>query len=184
MKIKIITPLVAIATLLAVGGWQNLRADDETMQHGQLAAADYKFITAATEGGIKEVEFSKIAVEKATSSTVRDFAQHMVEDHQKANTELSQLVTQKGAKAPEAADLAKDKDMMKLNKLSGAEFDKAYMTGMVSDHEATVKLFETEATKGSDTELKNWAAKTLPTLQHHLQMAKETADSLTATAQN
>ena len=183
MKMKIITPLIAIATLLAVGGWQDLRAGDDTLR-GQLSAADYKFVTAATEGGTKEVEASKIAVEKATSPAVRDFAQHMVEDHQKANTELSQLVAQKGAKAPEAADLAKDKSMMKLGKFVGAEFDKTYMKCMVSDHEATVKLFEKEVAKGSDTELKDWASKTLPNLQHHLQMAKETSDSLTVTAQN
>jgi putative membrane protein len=60
-----------------------------------------------------------------------------------------------------------------LSKLSGAEFDRAYMRQMVKDHEDAVKLFQRESTRGKDAELKAWAGKTLPALQEHLRLARE-----------
>ena len=63
----------------------------------------------------------------------------------------------------------------KLSKLSGSEFDKAYMREMVSDHEKDVAAFKKESTSAKDADLKNWAAKTLPTLEDHLKQAKSTA---------
>jgi len=68
----------------------------------------------------------------------------------------------------------------KLAKLSGAEFDKAYMSDMVSDHETDVKEFQTQADKGNDPDVKAFAAKTLPVLQKHLQMARDVASQVGA----
>jgi putative membrane protein len=59
--------------------------------------------------------------------------------------------------------------MDKLSRLSGAEFDKEYMSDMVKDHEADAKEFENQANKGTDAEIKAFGAKTLPTIQRHLQ---------------
>lgn len=61
----------------------------------------------------------------------------------------------------------------RLSKLSGAEFDQAFMEQMVKDHTQAVTLFENQATNGKDAEVKAWAAKTLPTLKEHLQLAQE-----------
>jgi putative membrane protein len=61
----------------------------------------------------------------------------------------------------------------RLNKLSGAAFDKAYVEQMVKDHEMDVKEFERESQSGSDSAIKNFAAQTLPTLQEHLRMIKD-----------
>lgn len=61
----------------------------------------------------------------------------------------------------------------KLSALSGAEFDREYMRQMVKDHSDTVELFQREASRGSDSEVKAWAAKTLPAIQEHLRMARE-----------
>jgi putative membrane protein len=62
----------------------------------------------------------------------------------------------------------------RLSKLSGAEFDKAYMADMVSDHKTDVSEFRRESQRGTDPDVKAWAAKTLPTLEHHLQLAQST----------
>ena len=45
---------------------------------------------------------------------------------------------------------------------------------MVEDHEKDVKEFENASKNATDPDLKAWAGKTLPTLQHHLEMAKAT----------
>lgn len=60
--------------------------------------------------------------------------------------------------------------MDKLSKLSGAGFDKAYMSLMLKDHEKDVKEFEMQATNGTNAHVKDFASRTLPTLQSHLQM--------------
>ena len=72
----------------------------------------------------------------------------------------------------------------KLSALSGAAFDREYMSQMVKDHTAAVALFQGQATSGADADLKNWAAKTLPTLQHHLQMAQSLHTTMSAKAGN
>jgi putative membrane protein len=80
------------------------------------------------------------------------------------------------ASADDAKMMKKHQEMVsQLSALSGAEFDRKYMEHMVKDHEKDVAAFERESTKGSDADLKAWAAKTLPTLREHLQMARDTA---------
>jgi putative membrane protein len=79
------------------------------------------------------------------------------------------------ASGDDAKMMKKHQEMVsKLSALSGAEFDRKYMEHMVKDHEKDVAAFERESTKGSDADLKAWAAKTLPTLREHLQMARDT----------
>ena len=56
----------------------------------------------------------------------------------------------------------------RLSKLSGPEFDRAYMTAMLSDHRKDVNEFKMESTSGKDPDVKAFASKTLPTLEDHL----------------
>jgi putative membrane protein len=71
--------------------------------------------------------------------------------------------------------------MDKLAKATGAEFDRAYMAGQVKDHEDAVALFEKESKDGKDQKLRAWAKETLPTLRHHLKMAREINKTLGGT---
>jgi putative membrane protein len=137
--------------------------------------ADSAFMMTAGGAGVAEVELGRLAVGRASSADVKAFAQMMVDDHTKANGELSGLASQKGvtlpADPPPPAKAAKDH----LSTLSGAAFDKAYMDHMVKDHEKAVALFTKEASSGKDGDTKDWASKTLPTLQQHLAKAREVA---------
>lgn len=139
----------------------------------KIPAADKKFAEKATMDGLYEVAAGKLAAEKATSPDVKKFGQRMVDDHSKANDELTKIVTDKGMQAP--ADMgSKNKSKMdKLSKLSAADFDKSYVKMMVGDHKTDVAAFKKEADKGKDPEIKAFAGKTLPTLQEHLKMAED-----------
>ena len=64
-----------------------------------------------------------------------------------------------------------------LSKEQGAAFDKAYMQMMVTDHEKTIKLF-TDASQNTDIEVRNFAAKTLPTIKMHLDSANAILSAL------
>ena len=117
-------------------------------------------------------------MQKASSADVKAFGQRMVTDHSKANDELSQLATAKGLALPTELGGEHKDALDHLSSLSGAEFDKAYMKHMVEDHVKDVAEFEKASTTAMDSDVKGWAGKTLPTLQQHLQLAKDVSSKL------
>ncbi len=70
-------------------------------------------------------------------------------------------------------DPAAQQEQQRLSKLSGPEFDKAYMRYQLKDHEKDVAEFKKEATTGKDAGIKNFAQSTLPTLREHLKLAEQ-----------
>jgi putative membrane protein len=146
---------------------------------------DIEFILDAAKGGIAEVELGKMAAERAKNDEVKKFAQRMVDDHSKANDELKSIAQAKGIKLPDDADATQKATMKRLEKLNGAAFDRAYMQMMVGDHVKDVNEFKKESNSGKDSQVKSFAASTLPTLEEHLQqarMARTQANSEKATA--
>ena len=139
-----------------------------------MSEDDKKFVMAAANGGMMEVKAGEIAASNATNADVKAFGQRMVTDHGKANDELKQLATNKGLALPTDIDADHQKKVDDLSKKKGKAFDKAYMDDMVKDHEKDVAEFQKESTSAQDPDLKAWVTKTLPTLQDHLKMAKET----------
>lgn len=139
---------------------------------GELARADRSFVSEAAMAGMAEVEAGRLAVQKASSPAVRQFAQKMVDDHAAANAELMKLAQTKGVAPPAELDRSHRRAVTALEKQSGADFDRAYMKMQVSDHEKTVSRFEKQAKSGQDAELRAWAQAKLPTLREHLRMAR------------
>jgi putative membrane protein len=136
-------------------------------------ADDKKFLKDAAIGGMVKVELGKLAVQKASSDAVKQFAQKMVDDHTRANEEVKQIAHKANISLPDSLDSKHQSRIDKLSKLAGTEFDRAYIKDQLKDHQQDVKEFQNEAENGNHEELKNFAAKTLPTLQEHLSMAKD-----------
>jgi putative membrane protein len=145
---------------------------------GSIAAADRKFMEKAAAGGMAEVEMGKLAQQKGSSQQVKDFGARMEKDHGKANEELKQLASSKGVELPASTDKEHQSKMDKMQKLSGAAFDKAYMADMLADHKKDVADFRKESKSAKDPEVKAFAGKTLPTLEEHLRMAQDTDKSV------
>lgn len=149
-----------------------------------LARGDRKFIETAAMGGMIEVELGKLAQDKASNDQVKQFGARMVKDHGKANEELMQIASAKGVQPPATLDKKHQKDVDRLQKLSGADFDRAYMSHMVDDHKKDVSDFKKQAKSGKDAQVQAFAAKTLPTLEEHLQLAKTTEDAVKSAGKN
>jgi putative membrane protein len=139
-----------------------------------------KFAAPAAQGGMTEVELGRLALQRAADSSVREFGQRMVTDHTAANAEFKSLAARKNIQLPSEVSSDQKSMIEQLSKLSGAEFDKKYMSDMVKDHEEDVKDFQTQANEGTDPDIKAFAAKTLPILQGHLQMARDAAKKVGA----
>jgi len=133
---------------------------------------DKKFVKDAALGGMAEVELGKLAQQKGSSDAVKQFGQKMVDDHSKANEQLKQIASQESIKIPDSLDSKHKSRIDKMAKLSGPEFDKAYVKDQVKDHESDVREFQSEAQTGSNANVKEFATKTLPTLQEHLSIVK------------
>ena len=141
-----------------------------TNANSNTALVQDNFWTKAAQGGMAEVELAKIALQKSQNADVKKFAQMMVTDHTKANDELKALAAKKSVVLP--TDIGSHKSTMDdLSKLSGADFDKAYVKAMVEDHEEDVDLFD-DNTDNSDADIKAFTTKTLPTLKSHLETIK------------
>ena len=139
---------------------------------GKLSGNDRHFITTAAEDGNAEVELGKIAQQNGASADVKQFGQRMVDDHTKAGQELESIATKLGMSPPKGPGSKEQGDIKKFSKLTGEKFDREYAEHMVKDHEKAVSLFEKQSKSGDSDELKAFAAKTLPTLQEHLKMAR------------
>ncbi len=140
-----------------------------------VTGGDLAFMNDAAPGGMAEVEMGRLAAKQAQSSDVKQFAARMIADHTKAGDESKQLAQQKKVMLPPDVSPAHKEMMAKLSKLSGAEFDRAYVMAMVEDHEKDVTAFTATAKGAVDADLKAYAAKTLPTLKEHLQMIRDIA---------
>jgi len=168
---KIILPTRSLLTLAGAS-----LACAALAQGAAVPAPDRAFAEKAAAGGAAEVEGGKVAEQRAANDKVKQFGARMVQDHGKANDELKQIASGKGLQLPSAPEAHEQQEMAKMQKLSGAEFDRAYMDHMVKDHKKDIAEFKKQASSGKDPEIKAFAAKTLPTLQEHLKMA-EAADA-------
>jgi len=169
------TVVLGLAAAPAVAGQQPTpreKADRTTT--AKAGAGDQTFVTAAAKGGLAEVQLGQLAADKASSDEVKKFGQRMVTDHGKANDELKSLAQQKNITLPTDVDATEKATHDRLAKLSGAEFDRAFMQHMLADHRKDVNAFKRESTTGTDPDVKAWASKTLPTVEEHLKLAQDT----------
>jgi putative membrane protein len=128
---------------------------------GALSAQDSQFVSAAAKGGMMEVANGKVAAKNSKNADVKQFGNRMVTDHSQANNELKAIASKKGIKLPGSPAAPKWSS------------DKAYMDSMVQDHEQDLKEFKTEASKGTDPDLKAFAGRTEKVVAEHLKMAKK-----------
>ncbi|HEX4591573.1 MAG TPA: DUF4142 domain-containing protein [Gemmataceae bacterium] len=152
---------------------QHVTSDDEKF-------SDKMFVEKAAIGGMFEVKSSQLAQQMAGSTAVKQFAARMITDHTKANQELMGLARQKGWRVPTGLDQKHQEMLTQLQRGEGGgsgvasdRFDRAYIDIQVRAHDKTVALFEKAAQQSQDADLKAWAAKTLPTLKEHQEMARQ-----------
>jgi putative membrane protein len=149
-------------------------ADSKGDAHMKMAMKDAatpaSFVKHAAQDGMTEVELGKVAMSKSQDPAIRKFAERMVQDHGKANTELTSIAKRKGLDVPAALDSEHQAMVQALSSKSGAAFDSAYAKDMDADHSKAIALFEAAA-KSDDADIASFAKKTLPTLKEHKKMA-------------
>lgn len=145
---------------------------------GSVSKGDLNMMRDMAHSNIAEIETGKLAQSKSQNDEVKKFAQQMIDDHTKAQAELQKVAESKGVQLPSEPDKKHQRMAKKLQGMSGEEFDRMYMKqGGVNDHQKTLKLLQKAEKDAKDPDLKALAAKMTPTVEQHLQMAKQHADA-------
>jgi putative membrane protein len=170
------TVVIALGCILLAGPALGQSVSEKTGINSALGVAPTTadFVKEVAISDMFELESSKLTERKGNSQE-KSFARQMVTDHTKTSSDLKNLVDSGKVKATLPTTLD-DSDQGKLDTLksaSGNDFSSDFNSEQVSAHKDAVSLFERYAKGGDNSELKDWAGKTLPTLRHHLEMAQE-----------
>ena len=130
-----------IAALCCAGGLPILARSSTA----QITMSDNSFVRQAAQANYAEVQLGKLAEEKGTNQLVKDFGQRMVTDHSKANDELKPIAAKDDVALPNKMDLKDQALYNRLSKLSGGQFDRAYIHAMVRDHQSDIAEFRGES---------------------------------------
>ena len=141
----------------------------------QQAAIDKIFVKKAIQGSIAEVQLGELTLQKSNNDQVKQFARKMIDDHTKMNEQMKPVAQELRVEIPTEIS-KKDKSLMsKMQALSGAAYDQAYIKDMVKDHKEDLSEFHMEVSNGRDVGVKNAALQASKTLSEHLQMAQQLA---------
>jgi len=139
---------------------------------------DADFAVKAANAGMTEIEASKVAMAGSANTSVKNYAQMIIDEHTAAGDKLTAIATSKQISLPATLGDDAKKDVDDLGKKKGADLDKAYLDKMVSDHKSAIDAFKKESDDSKDPDLKAFAAETLPKLQKHLDDAKALRDKI------
>ena len=152
--------------------------DKATAKDDKIARGDRKFIEEAASSGMFEVQVAQLAAAKATDPAVKSFASMLVNHHTAANNALVQIANARSVELPAAPKRALRRDIEKLGKKNGAEFDRDFVREVgIKAHEKDIKLFEKARKDVKDAELRAFIDKTLPVLHDHLAQAQRLPQS-------
>ena len=142
------------------------------------ATEDATFVRDAAAAGMAEVRMGRLAERQAHAAQVRTFAERMVADHTKLGDQLDAIARKKSLTTPSTLDAKDSTALTALGAQHDAGFDRAYLRTQIADHQSALALFQQEAARGTDPDLKRFAADALPTLRRHLQMAQAANDAV------
>ena len=146
------------------------------------SVTDRVFVKEAMQGGIAEVQLGQLTLQKSNNDQVKQFAQHMIDDHTKLNEEMKPVAQQLGMEIPTQVSKKDSKIISKMQALSGPAYDQAYIKDMVKDHKSDLSEFQAEASSGQDQTVKDAAAQGSKVIAQHLQMAQQLAKDQNLTA--
>ncbi|MFL6447248.1 MAG: DUF4142 domain-containing protein [Bryobacteraceae bacterium] len=142
-------------------------------QSAASGTSDQNFVEFAAQTDMTEAHLGQMAAEQATGQNVKDFAQMLVTDHTNDYKQLATVAGKANIDVPKGLDAAHNKMIAPFEKSKGAAFDHRYAHEMVLGHEKAIAQYKQESEKGTNADLKAYATQALPTLEKHLQAAKE-----------
>lgn len=133
---------------------------------------DHAFLRRAALDDLEQVEIGKLAARKGSSDTVRELGRQTVSERQRLNQKLEQLAAQDGVNISDKLNAWHEGRVGKLARLEGAQFDKAFLKEQAHAGHNDAAEFREEAQHGGDATVRQFAARFLPMIESHAQVAK------------
>lgn len=146
-------------------------ACDRNDEDENTNAQDQTFVMQASMSNRAEVELGTLATAKAVNPSVKAFAQMMVQEHSKAQSELASISSNVNLAFSDSLGVTMTALKQTLSAMSGAAFDKAYIASQVGAHQQTLVNFDAEINAGSNQQVKAYASKYRPHIRMHLDSA-------------
>jgi putative membrane protein len=166
---------VAIYVAGIAAAWGMVLLSQVQAQQGRSDRApdDRTFALKAAQGNIDGADLGRLAMTHASNEGVKDLAKRLVEDHSKANGDLTAIADKEKINLPkELGDKARQLKT-KLAAMKGADFDRMFLQNLIREHKEDIDMFQSEAQNGNDRRIKDFANRTLPVLRQHLQLAED-----------
>lgn len=166
MSMRIVMARAAGGLVIALGAGLN------TIQ-AQGVGTDQQLVTQVAASNLLEVRLGQIAHLKGANVSVREFGQQMVNEHSAMQKQWMGVA--KNNRLTFRADLtpAQLQQFESLNKMTGAEFDRAYMDAMVQNHRTNVSTFQLERNGSHSSDVRQLIEAGLPSLEQHLSLAQQ-----------
>lgn len=144
---------------------------------GAGTMSEVEIVRQVTLSNTGEIATSQLALDKATNAEVKQYAQRMIDEHQAAQGQVDSLAVRLGAAAqeqvPDTADQALEQRRTALQGMTGADFDREYMSMQVEMHQATLDMLNRSVNATQNTELKSMLQTMIPAVQSHLDQARQ-----------
>ena len=141
-------------------------------EQGKLDRHDQEFLKKAASINLTEIELGKVAERISTDPNIKKMASMIVKDHTEANHNLERLAASKGVALPNEISAWDRHSLNSIEKEQGDKFNKEFLAFNTKGHEKAISLFEKEAARSQDPDIKAWAQKMVPALKEHLAMAQ------------
>ena len=144
--------------------------------------AEQAFLRHAAEINIADVDLAQLAQENSSAESVKQFAQRVINDHTNNEQKVKDLAARVDVVLPDQLSANQTDEYARLTKLSGPEFEHAYINDMIQGHEQAISQYENEAKTATNSAVRMYASETLPMLREHLKLAHQVAVEIGATS--
>ena len=144
-------------------------------QGNQQDYGDQSFLRKTLEDSVAQVQMGQLAAQKSSSDDVKQFGQKMAQIHEQLNTQIGPVAKQLGVDQPKNLSKKDKQEIQKLQALSGADFDQAFLTAMLKDQRTDVKGFKDEEQSAQNPTIQKLAQLDEPVLSQHLQILEQLA---------
>jgi putative membrane protein len=175
MPLKYLLTAIAVATALLSPGTPEAQPPappTSNMPATNATLPSQEFANKAAISGLYEIEAARIAEQRSPNPDIDRFAAQMIRDHGRNNLELKATAARIGLRLPTRLDAQHLGLIAQLRSANAGQFNATYAQQQVQGHQDAIAIFTSYARSGGSAQLERFARKSLPVLEHHLEMAQ------------
>jgi putative membrane protein len=167
---------VLLLIVLVTGFTACQRTHDQSVEAARegFSEGDRDVATKIEESHLGELDLARLAEERASNGDVKDFAGMLEDDHQKALNDVADLLKDRNVSTgSQSKPATAQTQLSELQKMSGAQFDREFMSMMVQNHQKTLADLNQAQSSVQNEDLKDYINNLIPKVQKHLEKAQE-----------